>query len=296
LEGARAGARLFGRKRELKLPWREAGPPNHHDDKVDLTRRLSVKNSLWQVRCLAAARGFGRCAAGRQVLVRANRFFRMFFLRCRCGRCARKKAFANASPLSMSTQFITPAGCRQTVTHWHLRFPTEPLTQWLQRPPEAGSSYRGPESSASAPRQVPSPARERESSLLTTYWSESPTLNPSNPDSQLSTSQTPTPNPQRALAISPCPCGPCSTLNPQPSIPDVLWSSSEEVKMKIPALNMVRMISGPASHLRPPPKPRVVPHRERLAPQREHPVWSPRHRPDPGLHLRNTSFSYILGR
>ena len=22
-------------KRELKLPWREAGPPNHHDDKVD---------------------------------------------------------------------------------------------------------------------------------------------------------------------------------------------------------------------------------------------------------------------
>ena len=23
-------------KRELKLPWREAGSPNHHDDKVDL--------------------------------------------------------------------------------------------------------------------------------------------------------------------------------------------------------------------------------------------------------------------
>jgi hypothetical protein len=22
-------------KRELKLPWREAGPPHHHDDKVD---------------------------------------------------------------------------------------------------------------------------------------------------------------------------------------------------------------------------------------------------------------------
>ena len=22
-------------KREFKLPWREAGPPNHHDDKVD---------------------------------------------------------------------------------------------------------------------------------------------------------------------------------------------------------------------------------------------------------------------
>ena len=22
-------------KREFKLPWREAGPPSHHDDKVD---------------------------------------------------------------------------------------------------------------------------------------------------------------------------------------------------------------------------------------------------------------------
>jgi len=22
-------------KREFKLPWREAGPPNHHDDKLD---------------------------------------------------------------------------------------------------------------------------------------------------------------------------------------------------------------------------------------------------------------------
>jgi len=22
-------------KREFKLPWREAGPPNHHNDKVD---------------------------------------------------------------------------------------------------------------------------------------------------------------------------------------------------------------------------------------------------------------------
>ena len=28
---------LVGRclPREFKLPWREAGPPNHHDDKVD---------------------------------------------------------------------------------------------------------------------------------------------------------------------------------------------------------------------------------------------------------------------
>ena len=23
-------------KREYKLPWREAGPPNHHDDRVDV--------------------------------------------------------------------------------------------------------------------------------------------------------------------------------------------------------------------------------------------------------------------
>ena len=23
------------KKREFKLPWRETGPPNHHDDKVD---------------------------------------------------------------------------------------------------------------------------------------------------------------------------------------------------------------------------------------------------------------------
>ena len=28
--------RLFGLGcREFKLPWREAGPPNHHNDKVD---------------------------------------------------------------------------------------------------------------------------------------------------------------------------------------------------------------------------------------------------------------------
>ena len=23
------------RKREFKIPWREAGPPDHHDDEVD---------------------------------------------------------------------------------------------------------------------------------------------------------------------------------------------------------------------------------------------------------------------
>ena len=39
--GAMRGERgkvLLGKaiwKREFKLPWREAGPPNHHDDKVD---------------------------------------------------------------------------------------------------------------------------------------------------------------------------------------------------------------------------------------------------------------------
>jgi len=31
-------------KREFKLPWREAGPPNHHDDKVD--RRRSMNSAL----------------------------------------------------------------------------------------------------------------------------------------------------------------------------------------------------------------------------------------------------------
>ena len=32
LQGGRCTAPC---KREFKLPWREAGPPNHHDDKVD---------------------------------------------------------------------------------------------------------------------------------------------------------------------------------------------------------------------------------------------------------------------
>ena len=36
-EGGRLVRRALVRtwKREFKLPWREAGPPNHHDDKVD---------------------------------------------------------------------------------------------------------------------------------------------------------------------------------------------------------------------------------------------------------------------
>ena len=36
---------MFGRykatwKREFKIPWREAGPPNHLDDKVDSDQRV----------------------------------------------------------------------------------------------------------------------------------------------------------------------------------------------------------------------------------------------------------------
>ena len=30
-------------KREFKLPWREAGPPNHHDDKVDSDQQVVDK-------------------------------------------------------------------------------------------------------------------------------------------------------------------------------------------------------------------------------------------------------------
>ena len=33
-------------KRDFKLPWREAGPPDHHDDKWIWTSRLSIKDSL----------------------------------------------------------------------------------------------------------------------------------------------------------------------------------------------------------------------------------------------------------
>jgi len=33
--GAQDGTCKATCKREFKLPWREAGPPNHHDDKVD---------------------------------------------------------------------------------------------------------------------------------------------------------------------------------------------------------------------------------------------------------------------
>jgi len=43
------------RKREFKLPWREAGPPNHHDDTVDSDQyslyRLPWSRSCWRL-CL----------------------------------------------------------------------------------------------------------------------------------------------------------------------------------------------------------------------------------------------------
>ena len=42
----RAWRRTPFRLREFKLPWRNAGPPNHHDDKWIRTSRLSIKNSL----------------------------------------------------------------------------------------------------------------------------------------------------------------------------------------------------------------------------------------------------------
>ena len=42
-------------KREFKLPWREAGPPNHHDDKVDsdqevVNKELSLSVSYGQTK------------------------------------------------------------------------------------------------------------------------------------------------------------------------------------------------------------------------------------------------------
>ena len=43
--------------REFKVPWREAGPPNHHDDKVDSDQQAVNKElSLGQVRRRAAER------------------------------------------------------------------------------------------------------------------------------------------------------------------------------------------------------------------------------------------------
>jgi len=40
-------------KREFKLPWREACPPNHHDDQVDSDRWVVNKEvSLYSLRAL----------------------------------------------------------------------------------------------------------------------------------------------------------------------------------------------------------------------------------------------------
>ena len=47
-------ARARTRKRGFKLPWREAGPPNHHDDKVDSDQNIVNKElSLTRARVVA---------------------------------------------------------------------------------------------------------------------------------------------------------------------------------------------------------------------------------------------------
>jgi len=35
---------------QFKLPWREAGPPNHHDDKVDSGQKVVTKELYLQVK------------------------------------------------------------------------------------------------------------------------------------------------------------------------------------------------------------------------------------------------------
>jgi len=51
--------RLWFSSLGFKLPWREAGPPNHHDDKVDSD--LSVASAPW----LISASGVGFTGQGR---------------------------------------------------------------------------------------------------------------------------------------------------------------------------------------------------------------------------------------
>ena len=60
-------------KREFKLSWREAGPPNHHDDKVDSdplpqraphVRRDLRGNNLSDTTSLSGPSALGFCAAG----------------------------------------------------------------------------------------------------------------------------------------------------------------------------------------------------------------------------------------
>ena len=47
-------------KREFKLPWREAGPPNHLDDKVDSDQKVAIKEV-----CFCAVAG-GVCSGAVQ--------------------------------------------------------------------------------------------------------------------------------------------------------------------------------------------------------------------------------------
>jgi hypothetical protein len=51
--GRGGGRRKATWKRESKTPWREAGPPNHHDDKVDsdklvVNKELSLGTGSWR--------------------------------------------------------------------------------------------------------------------------------------------------------------------------------------------------------------------------------------------------------
>ena len=55
---AEAGRHKAIWKREFKLPWREAGPPNHHDDKVDsdeqvVNKELSLSRQVERVPYIA---------------------------------------------------------------------------------------------------------------------------------------------------------------------------------------------------------------------------------------------------
>ena len=58
----RRGASGVGRctatwKREFRLPWRKAGPPNHHDDKVDSDQQVVNKELSLCCRGAGARRG-----------------------------------------------------------------------------------------------------------------------------------------------------------------------------------------------------------------------------------------------
>ena len=50
-------------KREFGLPWREAGPPNHHDDKVDSDQQVvDAELSLCEARpSQGGGRGYRSC-------------------------------------------------------------------------------------------------------------------------------------------------------------------------------------------------------------------------------------------